>query len=104
MNIFVKEPHRADFWTDHSNGQDTSQLEEFWSMGQFKPKCEPGDPIMFWFDEQLVARARVSRITKPGEVKCEHSGGFARGWKVHWAWDSFEDLRGHVITCLRVVG
>lgn len=90
MKINVQQEHREHFWDDHSDDGD----EEFWSLGRWPIKALPGDTIYFYFDKELVATAIVSRVTKPGEIQCEHSGKFLAGNKVHWMMDSFVDLRG----------
>lgn len=91
MRIQVKEEFREDFWVDHTNGE--PDMEEFWSLGRWPVKAKLGDTIFFYFDKDLVATATVSRVTKPGEVVCQHSGKYENSNKVHWAASTFVDLR-----------
>lgn len=88
MNINVPEWAREHFWEEPPEG-----AEEFWAF-RFKPPCRLGEELIFRFDGQPVARARVLRIETPGLSQCEATGKFRPRWKVFWSLDSFEDLRG----------
>lgn len=88
MRIQVRPEFREEFWVGNP-----SAFEEFWSLGRWPIKANIGDTIYFYFDKELVASAIVSRVTKPGELKCEHSGKFENSNKVHWSCESFKDLR-----------
>ena len=86
MNINVPEWARGEFWVEPPEGS-----REFWSF-RFPPPCKVGDPLLFKFDGQVVARAKVAAIEPPGKSECEHSGRFRSGWKVFWDPADFEDL------------
>jgi hypothetical protein len=88
MNINVKPEARDHFWE-----APPPDSMDFWSMGQWKPKCQIGDKIFFRFDGKVVATAIVYNITKPGQEKCDRTGNYANGWKVWWQNESFKDLR-----------
>lgn len=66
-----------------------------WSLGRWQPPCEMGDPIYFRFDKKIVARAIVYLIIPPGEHDfiTHHKKRYCTGWKIVWAWETFEDLR-----------
>jgi len=64
----------------------------FWAF-HFKPPCKPGDPIMFYFDDRIVAKATVFFIESPNLSECEGTGRFRDRWKVFWGLDRFQDLR-----------
>lgn len=89
MNVNVPPQARDHFWEEPPAGS-----MEFWSF-RFRPPCAVGDELLFRFDGIPVARARVHRIEAPGQSACEGTGRFARGWKVFWTPESFEDLRTH---------
>jgi len=55
-----------------------------------------GDEIIFTQNRRAVAAAKVAFIDKPGEWYGERGEGRRRGtscWKLHWAGESFEDMR-----------
>jgi len=88
MNINVPESARDHFWEEPPVG-----YYEFWAF-RFKPPCEDDDELLFRFDGKVVARAFVSFIEPPGQSSCESTAKFKHRWKVFWAPESFEDLRG----------
>lgn len=87
MNINVPEWARGEFWEEPPAGS-----WEFWSF-RFPPPCAVGDPLVFRFDGEPVARAVVAKIERPGESACEATGRFRSGFKVFWTPESFMDLR-----------
>lgn len=87
MNINVPEKARLHFWEEPTPGN-----TEFWSF-RFPPPCKVGDPLLFRFDGEIVAKATVCLIQAPGESECESTGRFRDGWKVFWEPESFVDLR-----------
>jgi hypothetical protein len=87
MNINVPESAQGHFWEEPPEGS-----EEFWAF-RFRPPCQVGDELIFRFDGQPIARAKVSRIEVPGQSECTGSGLFRNRWKVFWRPESFEDLR-----------
>lgn len=90
MNITIPIWAVEHFWEEPPLGH-----EEFWAF-RFKPRCQVGDPILFRLDGQVVARAKVARIERPGQSRCEGTGRFANRWKVFWKPDLFKDLREKV--------
>lgn len=86
------------FWAQsHFWDESPADSMEFWAM-RFRPACEPGDKIEFYFKNgrdgwRRVAGAVVDHIEPPGQNRCEHSGRFWNSWKVFWRQESFRDLR-----------
>lgn len=88
MNINISEESWPEFFHDYG-----ADVQEFWGLGRFKPRCEIGDTIYFRYEGRVVATATVSAIGKPGQDECGHSGKFRNSWKIYWAPRSFKDLR-----------
>lgn len=74
--INIPESAWEHFWDEPPEGH-----REFWSF-RFKPKCGPGDKLVFHYRGQPVARATVDEVERPGQ--------FRSGWKVFWTPESFE--------------
>lgn len=89
MNINVPQWARDHFWEEPPPG-----AQEFWGF-RFPPPCKVGDPLLFRFDGEVVARAIVDRIEKPGESRCDGTGRFGGTFNVFWTPESFEDVRGY---------
>ncbi|MHC4617257.1 MAG: hypothetical protein ACYTEQ_05840 [Planctomycetota bacterium] len=87
MRINVPPSAREHFWEEPPVGH-----AEFWAF-RFKPKCEPGDKLEFYFDGKKVAEARVCNIEPPGQSQCAGTGRFRNRWKVYWLPETFVDLR-----------
>jgi hypothetical protein len=98
MTIDVPVFARGHFWEEPP-----PDSEEFWAYRD-RPACEPGEPLLFRFDGQIVASAVCSRIEEPGASECEGTGRFKNGWKVFWAPESFQDLRQPSTVCTRCGG
>ncbi|MCL4501594.1 MAG: hypothetical protein M1438_07020 [Deltaproteobacteria bacterium] len=92
MNINVPSFAQAHFWEEPPEGH-----IEFWAF-RFKPPCQMGDDLIFRFDGQPVAKARVAFIEGPGKSKCRGTGKFERHWKVFWRPETFKDLRNNIQT------
>lgn len=88
MNINVPQWAREHFWQEPP-----ADHWEFWAF-RFPPPCKVGDPLLFRFDGQVVARAVVAKIESPGQSECASTGRFRGGWKVYWTPESFHDARG----------
>ncbi len=87
MKIHVPQRAQAEFWDEPP-----TDAVEFWGF-RWRVKCQPGDPIEFYFGKTLVAIAVVDRVEPPGRSKCDHSGRFGTLWKVFWRPETFRDLR-----------
>lgn len=78
---------REHFWDESPAGH-----IEFWAFRK-KPDCQPGERICFYFDQKLVAQAKVHLIEPPSISRCKKTGKFLRRWKVFWKPENFQDLR-----------
>ena len=87
MEIHVPEWAREEFWDEPPEG-----CMEFWAF-RFRPTCDIGDTLEFYFDKTKVAEAVVFDIEIPARSWCGDSGRFGARWKVFWLPESFRDLR-----------
>lgn len=76
--IEVPREARSHFWEEPPEGN-----LEFWAFKQ-RPRCFYNQKIVFTFDRQPVAEARVLRIEDPGNSKCEQTGKYEKHHKVFW--------------------
>jgi len=88
MKIFVPKNKRNHFWEDPPPECDV----EFWAYKE-KPKCEPGEKILFYFDHKMVATSRVAYVEPPGRSSDYSTGAWKDHWKVFWYLSDFKDLR-----------
>ncbi|MDD5327460.1 MAG: hypothetical protein PHY02_06555 [Phycisphaerae bacterium] len=87
MRINVPKFAQAHFWDEPPAG-----VVEFWAF-RYKPPCEKGDLLEFYFGGTKVAEATVAMVEARGFSQCEHSGKYKNSWKVFWLQESFKDLR-----------
>jgi hypothetical protein len=90
MNVNI--PPDSQAWLFAAHPRDEGAL---WSF-RYQPPVEVGGELVFRFDGEPVARARVHLILEPGDHDgpCHNGMRYLSGWKVVWQWADFEDLRG----------
>ena len=67
---------------------------EFWAFNYVPSKLSKDDWLYFYNNKKLIARAKVLKITGPGDFQCAKTCHFKNKWKAFWKEDDFEDLRG----------
>lgn len=86
MKINVPDKAIDHFWVEPPEGN-----WEFWAF-RWPVRAKVGDPIFFYYQKKLIARAVIAKIEKPGESEDERTGKYKNMWKVYWTNDSFIDL------------
>jgi hypothetical protein len=57
--------------------------EQFWPQ-IYKPQCNPGDELQFFFNGNLLGSATVSAILAPGKCEIDPKGTYIKSWKILW--------------------
>jgi len=86
MKITVDNSVLDHFWEEPPLGS-----WEFWAF-RWPVKAKVGDPIFFYFNKQLIAKAVIALIEPPGKSECERTGKYNNRWKVFWTQESFEKV------------
>ena len=84
--IEVPADSRNHFW-DRAEGN-----LEFWAFKD-RPRAFYGQKIIFTFDHQPVAEAKVLKMEEPGRSKCDSTGKYEKSWKVFWDSKEFKKYK-----------
>jgi hypothetical protein len=85
--IEVPRDAREHFWVEPPDGN-----LEFWAFTE-RPRCFYNQKIIFTFDKQPVAEAKVLKIEEPGNSICEETGKYEKHHKVFWSPKEFHKYK-----------
>ena len=85
--IEVPKASREHFWDEPPEGN-----LEFWAFKD-RPRAFYNQKIIFKFDGQPVAEAKVLKIEDPGQSKCDSTGKYEKHWKVFWSPKEFKKYK-----------